>query len=268
MKAQCPRECEPDDGRVSEQLVAGREPLGRQSDPLVGDGEDEPVLGRGAATRRPRRPAARTRSRSRAARRGGARGRRPRVPRPRAPGRHRAARRAGSPRSRPPRRARRRRARSAAATDVAARHRTSTRRLSAFRRIRVAMWSSLNNASRALGSCSLRSSSSSSSSWRSSRLWLRRARFTNRSPMPLRSRRDCSTATWVVTASTSLNARASSPISSSELDLDDDRLDQAHVAAGAQRLHKLRQTPARHVARGRGQLAHRTHDGTCDEPDE
>ena len=93
----------------------------------------------------------------------------------------------------------------------------STSRLSALRRMRVAMWSSLNSASSAAGSCSLRSSSSSSSSWRCSRLWFRRARFTNRSPMPLRRRRDCCCATSSVTDSTSLNACASSPISSSEV---------------------------------------------------
>ena len=71
------------------------------------------------------------------------------------------------------------------------------------------------------------------------RLWLRRARFTNRSPMPLRSRRDCSCATSRVTASTSLNAWASSPISSSDVTSMRDGLHVAHVATGAERLDQL-----------------------------
>ena len=144
----------------------------------------------------------------------------------------------------------------------------STSRLSALRRMRVAMWSSLNSASSAVGSCSLRSSSSSSSSWRSSRLWLRRARFTNRSPMPLRSRRDCSWATSMVTASTSLNAWASSPISSSEFTSMRVGCTALDVATGAERLDQSRELALRHLARGGGEAAHRPDHRPRDEPDE
>ena len=52
--------------------------------------------------------------------------------------------------------------------------------------------------------------------WRSRRLWLRRARLTKMSPMPLRSRRPCSSATSTVTAWIELKAAARSPISSWE----------------------------------------------------
>ena len=167
--------------------------------------------------RRPRHPVARTTSRSPTARRGGGRGRRRRVPAPRASS------------STPTRSTRGKSAisadaeRTTSSKPIGSCHwrggsaPDSTRRLSALRRMRVAMWSSLKSVSSAAGSCSLRSSSSSSSSCRSSRLWLRRARLTNRSPMPLRSSRAWSRATWTVTASMSLNACASSPISSAEL---------------------------------------------------
>ena len=177
----------PTTGGLASSVVRLGDPLGRHADALVGHREHEARWRAPRPRPRPRSRAARTTSRSRAARR--ARWATSDTARPD------TARSSSMPTSS---------TRGKSAISAAAARTTSisaigcchwrgcsapesTSRLSALRRMRVAMWSSLNSASSAVGSCSLRSSSSSSSSWRSSRLWLRRARFTNRSPMPLRS---------------------------------------------------------------------------------
>ena len=90
-----------------------------------------------------------------------------------------------------------------------------TRRLSAFRRIRVARWSSEKSRSRTSGSSSVASIWSSAFSCRPSSTWLRRATLTNISAMLARSAA-CSLATRTVTWLTVLNASARRPISSAD----------------------------------------------------
>ncbi len=122
VQAERPREREPDHRRLGEQRVRLGDAVGRHADALVGHREHASGRRRRHPTRRRRCRAARTTSRSRAARRGGGRRRTPHDPTPRGRRRCRRARPGGSRRSRRRRRARRRSARSAAATDGAARH--------------------------------------------------------------------------------------------------------------------------------------------------
>ena len=92
----------------------------------------------------------------------------------------------------------------------------STSRLSELRRIRVARWSSAKSVPSRSGSRSSRSRSSTSASWRVRSGWLRRARFTYRSLIPVRTVSRWRSATCTVVRSTSLNALASAPSSSRE----------------------------------------------------
>src|SRR6266540_2727066 len=89
-----------------------------------------------------------------------------------------------------------------------------TSRFSSLRRMRVARWSSLNRTASWSGSVSPASSPSSSSSCRSTRLWLRRARLTNIA-LTARRIRACSAARRTALWCTATNACATSPISSS-----------------------------------------------------
>ncbi len=93
----------------------------------------------------------------------------------------------------------------------------STSSDSALRRMRVARWSRRNRFSSWSGSSSLASRRSMNSIWRSRSDWLRRARFTKMSLMPLRSVRDCSAATSIAACSTAPKAVASSANSSCDL---------------------------------------------------
>ena len=89
----------------------------------------------------------------------------------------------------------------------------STSSDSAFRRIRVARWSSRNRFARAFGSSSVRSSESMNDSCRLRRTWSRRATLMNISAIDPR-RAACSCATCSVVALTALNASARRPTSS------------------------------------------------------
>jgi hypothetical protein len=88
-------------------------------------------------------------------------------------------------------------------------------RFSALRRIRVARWPSSAMPACTSASGPPRSTSSMTSSCRSIRLWLRRARLRNISPT-LRRSAASRPASWTATRCTVLNACASRPISSLE----------------------------------------------------
>ena len=91
-----------------------------------------------------------------------------------------------------------------------------TRSDSAFRRIRVARWSSRKRLASACGSSSVRSRESMKDSCRLRSTWSRRATLTNISAIEPR-RAACSCATWKVVRLTALNAPARRPTSSRDV---------------------------------------------------
>ena len=103
-------------------------------------------------------------------------------------------------------------------------------------------------------------------SWRESRTWLRRATLTNISAIEPRSAA-CSRAIFIVVWFTSLNAAASRPTSSCEVDRDPDQVGVGRLARGGHGLDQARQLVADLAGRV-GQVPQRPGDGPGDDQGE